>query len=233
MTKPDSNEPMKGSPPRGLWHKLLKGSTDNRPTRFHTQDGGLAPFGAYFRLPVALGQWLQLRFFGRRVECPWIPSSATRLIERHLSPGARVLEIGAGMSTLWLAQRCKSLLSIEADQEWFDRLGAILAERGLKHVDLQFRWRADDMCDFSTIPDASLDLCFIDGGPRLECLRAALPKLKPDGWLYVDNTDLYPDTKEYLATLPPAQSCLTFHRGFAPACLFVNEGAILQMVPAR
>ena len=217
-----------------LWRKLIRGTTDSRPTRFHTQEGHLAPAAAYFYLPVAIVQWLQLRLFARYVERPWIPASATHRIKQHLSPDARVLEIGAGMSTLWLAARCKALLSIEADQKWFDQLGAILASRQIGNVDLQFRWRANEMCDFSAMADGSLDLCFIDGGPRLECIQAALTKLKPDGWLYVDNTDLYPDTKLFLERLSETKDCrLTYQRGFPPACLFVNEGIILEMMPPR
>lgn len=219
---------------RRLWRKLVRGDTDTRRTRFHTQDGRLAPLGAYVHLPVAIIQWLRLKLFSSYVERPWIPPSATRMIQRHLTLGSRVLEIGAGMSTLWLAKRCRSLLSIEADRKWFEQLGVMLAGRGLRHVDLQFRWQADDMSDFSSVPDGSLDLCFVDGGPRLECIVAALPKLKPDGWLYVDNTDLYPDTKEFLTKLLTTRpGRLVFHRGFPPACLFINEGVIFMMDPAR
>jgi len=218
---------------RRFWRKLIKGQTDSRPTRFHTQEGQLAPGTAYLRLPVVIVQWLRLRLFGKLPEHPWIPPTATARISQHLSPAAQVLEIGAGMSTLWLAPRCRSLLSIEADRRWYERLAAILAQRGLRHVTLQHRWLAADMCDFSTVPDASLDLCMVDGGPRLECARAALSKLKPDGWLYVDNTDLYPETKDFLRSLGASHRCrLTYFRGFAPACLFVNEGTLLELLPA-
>ncbi len=217
---------------RRNWNKLIKGSTDSRPTRFHTQDGHLAPGRAFLDLPAAVIQWLRLKLTGHRVERPWIPPAATRELQTRLSPEARVLEIGAGMSTLWLAARSRSVLSIEADRQWFELLGTILAERHLRQVDLQFRWRKDDMCDFSAIPDGSLDLCFIDGGPRIDCLQAALPKMKPDGWIYVDNTDLYLETKQFITALPQQRPCrVAFYRGFAPACLFVNEGAIVRFGP--
>ena len=216
-----------------VWRKLIRGDTDDRPTRFHTQDGHLAPLVAYAKLPQAILQWLRLDWFGQRIERPWIPPSATQVIERFLPPGAQVLEIGAGMSTLWLARRCQSMLSIEADQKWFEQLRGIIAQRGLKNVNLQYRWQAHEMCDFSAIPDGSLHFCLIDGGPRLECLRAALPKMRTDGLIYVDNTDLHLSTKEFLLTLPTTHSLrLTFHRGFAPACLFINEGAFLEMMSA-
>jgi hypothetical protein len=215
-----------------LMAKLLRGATDDRPSRFHTQEGRLAPATAYLRLPLALLEYLRRRWFDRLAEAPWIPPSATRRIRRRLSPAARVLEIGAGMSTLWLAARCGSLLSIEADRQWHDRLAEIVAQRRLRHVNLQHRWHAADMCDFSTVADGSLDLCLVDGGPRLDCARAALPKLRPDGWLYVDNTDLYPETKAFLESVGTSRPCrLNYFRGFAPACLFINEGALLELTP--
>ncbi len=169
--------------PIALGKKLFKGNTDRRRSRFHTQDGNLAHWTAYSQLPVALMQWLQLRLFDRYVEKPWIPPSTTRLIQYHLPADARALEIGAGMSTLWLATRCKFLLSIEADRIWFDKLGKILASRGLRQVDLQFRWQVADMCDYSSLADGSLDFCLVDGGPRHECIEAVLPKMKPNSWL--------------------------------------------------
>lgn len=218
--------------PRRLFDKVIKGTTGTRPTRFHTQEGQRAPYAAYLGLPIALGQWVRLKLTGRRAERPWIPPSATRDIGSRLSSAARGLEIGAGMSTLWLAPRCGSLVTIEADEAWVKSLRNILAERGWGHVDLRALWRAEEMCDFADIPDGSLDFCLIDGGPRAACLRAALPKLKPDGWAYVDNTDLYPDAKALLLTLEAQnRGSLVFHRGFAPACLFVNEGAIIKLSP--
>jgi predicted O-methyltransferase YrrM len=43
--------------------------------------------------------------------------------------------------------------------------------------------------DLSEYVDGSLDLVVVDGILRDECVQAAVPKLRPGGWLYLDNTD--------------------------------------------
>ena len=204
-------------------------------TRFRTSDGDRAPFRELLRLPRCVAQWSRARWTGRRPELPWIPYPAIHALARQLPPNAHALEIGAGMSTLWLAGRCAAVFSIEADAQWFERLRDELARRRLSHVRLEHRWEAGHLCDFSAIADHSLDLAFVDGGPRLACARAALRKLKPGGLLYVDNTDdagTGESTKRFLLETARAPGAsLEFFRGFPPATLFVNEGALLRPGP--
>lgn len=202
-----------------------------RRSRWRTAEGAALSPCEWLSFPVACAQWLLLKIAGRRVERPWIPPSATRALARHLSSSARVLEIGAGFSTLWLARRCAALTSIEADRTWFEQMQRILAARRMTHVDLQFRWVAHEMADFSSISDRSLDLCIVDGGPRRACLEAALPKLKPGAWLYLDNADSNPDAKDLLRGLAAENRCtLATYRGFPPACLYVSEGIVATLL---
>lgn len=202
-----------------------------RRSRWRTAEGITLKPSEWLSLPQAGLRWILLNTLGRRVERPWIPPAATRALAEHLTPQARVLEIGAGNSTLWLAPRCAALTSFESDQAWFEAMRAKLAARNLAHVDLQYRWVAHEMADFSFLPDASLDLCLVDGGPRLECAQAAVPKLKPGGWLYLDNADTNLDAKQFLLDLARQNRCsLRFHRGFPPACLYVTEGIVAQFL---
>ncbi|HLI94422.1 MAG TPA: hypothetical protein VKU83_12450, partial [Puia sp.] len=38
-------------------------------------------------------------------------------------------------------------------------------------------------------PDSHFDVIIVDGRARPSCIKHALPKLKPGGWLLVDNSD--------------------------------------------
>jgi predicted O-methyltransferase YrrM len=137
------------------------------------------------------------------------------------------------MSSLWLAQRCARLVSIEADEQWFKRIQALLRHRGYTHVELRFRWRADEMSDFREFADGSLDLVIVDGGPREACLMAALPKVRAGGAVYVDNTDeprISGKCREWLqAAAAKTGSELRYYRDFSPGNLFVSEGMLLIM----
>lgn len=216
-----------------LWHSLIRGNDPERPTRFHTHAGTAASPAEALRWPVALAEWTWGKLSQRRPERPWIPPAATRSLALRLAPPARVLEVGGGMSTLWLARRAEEITTFEADEAWFRMLRGILAARGLNHVNLLHRWRAEEMCDYSLVPDRSLDLLIVDGGPRLECLLAAPPMITPGGCIYIDNTDLYPEVKAQLLEFARQPGWrLTFYRGFPPACLYLCEGAILERVDA-
>jgi len=52
---------------------------------------------------------------GRRPVLPWIPFAATRAIRKRLRRDWSVLEFGAGMSTIWFAERCATVYSVEHD----------------------------------------------------------------------------------------------------------------------
>jgi len=42
----------------------------------------------------------------------------------------------------------------------------------------------------SAFQDGSFDFALVDGKQRAACMQAIIPKLKPKGWVYLDNTDL-------------------------------------------
>lgn len=52
---------------------------------------------------------------------PWITFPAARALENLLTPDSRVLEYGAGGSTLFFAKRVRTLVTIEHDREWLQR----------------------------------------------------------------------------------------------------------------
>lgn len=97
----------------------------------------------------------------------------------HLKPDMRVLEWGSGDSTITIASRVKSLVSIEHHPEWLDKM----RKRIPSNVDLRFvppnnpNYTDDgtlqDFIDYITNPLASgpFDLIFIDGRARVECAR--------------------------------------------------------------
>lgn len=199
--------------------------------RFGTSNG---QFVGWTRLPnalVSLSQAIIRKTTGHIPREPWIPFAARRALEPLLSRDSRVWEVGAGYSTLWLADRVGQLTSIEADEHWHRLLTEKLRTEKIGNVDLRFEWRAERMCDFSELPDRSLDLAFIDGGPRGDCLRNVFSKVKPGGHLYLDNWD----TRDFWGTetgFPEKHAgelslCQSFV-DYVPAQFGVYEGLLLR-----
>lgn len=109
-------------------------------------------------------------------------------LSRQFSRLPRVLELGAGHSTLWLAEM-SDLSSIEHDQDWFDEVGREVrhtctdAEVWLEYPD-RFVHRVE------SYPDGGFDLIYIDciDDQRMPCLIASIPKLKLEGMIILDDT---------------------------------------------
>jgi hypothetical protein len=215
-----------------LFDKIVRAGDPSRKSRLHTLRGDRAPLSSLADLPRCLGHTLSLKLFGHRPTLPWIPYPAIRFLHRQLNRNWHVLEIGSGMSTLWLASHCARVESIEADQRWVDLLQVEIDRRRVTNAHVAFRWVATEMCDFSQWPDASFDLALVDGGPRAACFTSALPKVRPGGFIYVDNTDIENtsgDAGERLLAHAREHRCRTWtFRSFVPCNLFVNEGMLLQ-----
>lgn len=180
---------------------------------------------------LALAQAIVRKSTGHIPRLPWIPFSARKVLEQRIAPDFTVWEIGSGFSTLWLADRVKQVVSIEAAQDWYDRLCAIIAKEQIRNVDLRFIWVAEQMADFSELADESLDLLFIDGGPRGQCLERGFGKVRRGGYLYLDNWDSKGMWGE-AATFPARNSALLSEThsfvDFVPAQLGVYEGLLLR-----
>jgi len=120
---------------------------------------------------------------------PWLTEGAIAYLDSHLPSDARVLEFGAGGSTIWLAQRVRQLYSVEHQQKWLRQVQATLVLHGLDSVvDLRFRPTPYDKVCQEFIPE-SVDLVLIDGRDRVLCAQAAKQLVKHGGILMLDNAE--------------------------------------------
>jgi predicted O-methyltransferase YrrM len=150
--------------------------------------------------------------------------------------GSRVLEYGSGRSTIWFARHSYSVISIESHQAWHDKVSKLFKKLNLKNVEYQFL-TGEQYSSASDFADESFDLVIIDGNYRSKCLENACRKLKPGGYLYLDNSDTdmtITDGDMRLAEAKMRQlaeewsSPLEFYTGFSPGNLHPHQGALLR-----
>lgn len=146
-------------------------------------------------------RWLlERRLSPIALRVPWWPYEATTWVAEHLPAGARVFEYGGGGSTLWLEDHGASVTVVDHDEKWYQQLReTVLPSTSLIHrgtisigkissaVDSGFF--DDYVATINDEIDESLDLVIIDGRARVECVRLAMPKVKPGGLLLLDDTD--------------------------------------------
>lgn len=118
---------------------------------------------------------------------PWITYPAVELLARRVRPGSTVFEYGAGMSTLWWADRVRRVVAIEHDLAWCERLRERLpANVELLHHPLEY---GGEYCRSVLAYPGAFSLVVIDGRDRVNCARHAVKGLAPDGVLVWDDTD--------------------------------------------
>ena len=207
--------------------KLVRAGPD-RKTRLHDRKGHFVGRGIV-ELPPALVTWILLHLFGYRARRPWIPLAAARAIERVLTHDSRVLEFGSGMSTPWLARRCRLLVSIESAAAWAERVRPMLS--GFSNV--EYHVNEDEGAPALAYPDGFFDLAIVDGLQRSAGMRAALPKVRPGGYIYLDNSDnsVSSDDTRYAEDelLRHAAGPPRYIVGFVPAALAPSEGLLVRL----
>lgn len=122
----------------------------------------------------------------------------------HLKETDNVLEWGSGFSTLEISKRVKTLLSIEHDTEWFNKIKNTLPENcRLIHIPAKYEYIPaehndgldDQFFDYINYPltlnDEKFDLIFIDGRSRVMCTSICNKICKPDTLVFVHDFDDY------------------------------------------
>ena len=151
-------------------------------------------------------------------ELPWMTFGAINFLKEQAAEDMQVFEYGSGSSTLFWAKRVKHVYSIEHDLDWSKKVKLDLNSKKLNNVDLkyiqpekrigkiqndisdpyQYSTEDNQWMDFSfekyvrTIdgfPDASFDFVVVDGRARPSCIAASINKIKPGGYLVVDNSE--------------------------------------------
>jgi hypothetical protein len=117
------------------------------------------------------------------------------LVEYLLSldfSGMDVAEFGAGVSTHFWAARAKSVVALENDAAWIEKLKpAIAANVTLLH--------APDMPAAFRGLGRSFGVIIVDcKANRFDCAVAATERLAPGGMIILDNSDWYPNSAKLL-----------------------------------
>ena len=145
------------------------------------------------------------------VKCrlPYLTPPSIHRLDELLKPSFTVLEFGSGGSTLFFAQRCKRVISVEPYQHWINILTAEASEVGLQNITFHNYTDRATLAEFlKPIEDGSVDVLLVDsddywfrdldyelpdGQPsirsRTVLTEMAMPKLNPSGFYVLDNYD--------------------------------------------
>ena len=157
-------------------------------------------------------------------ELPWLTFSAIAWLRAHLRPDMHVFEYGSGGSTLFFSRRAAVVVSVEHDRAWHADVARRLEAARLTNCTYLLRepeaahdeeYGSTDPAyrglsfgayvqTIDSYPDRSFDLVAVDGRARPACLRRAVAKVKPRGYLLLDdsNRESYAAAVAELARFP-------------------------------
>lgn len=166
---------------------------------------------------------LKAREFSLNNQFPWIVYEAIEWLESFLTKEMQIFEWGSGGSTVFFAKRVQSVVTIEHDPEWYSTMFNQLQQSNIRNVQLLLRppeeFEAGDEAYTSTdeackelsfrgyaeaidrYPDRFFDLVLVDGRARKACMRHAFIKIRPGGYLLLDDSERpdYQSEKAFLS----------------------------------
>ena len=137
--------------------------------------------------------WFLSYRLGRAVDknekpIPWLTYPFLSFIENKLDKTFSVFEYGSGNSTIWFSERCKEIISVEHDKEWYGYISKHLPENAsVKYVKLEYDGY---YCRSISKFNQNYDIIIIDGRDRVNCAKIALDYLKENGIIIFDNSDV-------------------------------------------
>jgi hypothetical protein len=184
-----------------------------------------------------------LPLWGRQpadVEWPWFSFGAVAYLRKFVRPEHRVFEFGSGGSSFFFARRAASVLCVENDAVWQQRIAALAAKRGLANLRCELHpidpghpelypglsyfvalqplpydiIVVDGWCDYENAAYGRLRYVAVDRA--LDCVR------RPGGIVIVDDYWMFP---EIAARAPEAQ--LTVFESPGPCRYGVTSTAVL------
>jgi predicted O-methyltransferase YrrM len=205
--------------------RVLRGDP-GKSSRFCDFEGRRPPAGAWAYLPRSLGSTLRWKLLRTRSPTPWLGYRAIARIRSLVRPGTRVLEFGAGMSTVWFARRGAEVVSVESDPTWRSDVEGMLSKlpsHGARVI-LQ-----GPPYPPGFLEGHGFDFALVDGGDRAAAMEIALAAVRPGGHVYLDNADVaYPDHRAARA-LALARGEAEWFVDFTPFHVFVSTGLLVRV----
>lgn len=138
---------------------------------------------------------------------PWLSYPAIEFISERLNHAQVLYEYGCGGSTVWFAQRCKEIYSVEHHEQWRDEFSKRLPAnaqiifkplgRSVDYLEVAFTKTSErnEYADSILSSPRRPDVAVVDGIFRNACIAAACEAVPETGIIIYDNTD-FPEAQE-------------------------------------
>lgn len=159
---------------------------------------------------------------------PWMNYPIIDFLKERLKSDLSVFEYGSGASTVFFGKRVKTIISVEYDQKWYEKIKKTLHKENILNAKLYFQELNEDYpLSVEKYGEAQyFDIIIIDGRKRVESAKAAFRFLAERGIVIFDDSgreEYKPGINFYTEK---GFKKLSF-RGLKPTTFGVGESTIL------
>lgn len=202
--------------------------------RLTVANGRLVQAISAVEFPLSALSWLLFKSAGYRAGVPWWVWRAVLFVHMNLSKDDVTLEDGGGMSSLWLARRCVSVLTVEGDPAWRGEIVRAASREGLSALtvvpsDVSLEadvegWLVRNI--EARIIESWPSVVIIDGPAyREEIFRGVLDLSHPPRMIVFDNSDRIIDSSLLKRAREIGYAAKVF-RGFPPGLVHATETTV-------
>ena len=211
--------------------KRLIRADDRRTTRFHDGKGRLHLHPDMLRSAVSTYRRHAHSIYPT---LPWLTYPAIAQIKK-LVAGRRVFEFGAGTSTIWFAKNARQVVSVENNNEWYERSAMLLKTyRNANVVYIESEDRFLDCLDGHEPFDVYLIDCQSQKSYdrsteelRIMCMEMAFYHGGPEALYVIDNTDVNTMLDERIDVIFSSMRVRRFS-GWVPGIFHPNETTLVM-----
>ena len=171
--------------------------------------------------------WLKSWWYNKPIDnekqpLPWITYPAIDFIKQFDFEHSRIFEWGSGNSTMWWSKRCKEIVSVESNANWYNLMKDKLPGN-VKYLTCSIDLKEE--MNLFLDSEGMYDVIVVDhnGTFRRECCRIAPQKLNEGGLILLDNSDQCLFATEELRKSGFQQIDFA---GIAPSCSYAQTTSI-------
>jgi hypothetical protein len=118
---------------------------------------------------------------------PWVTYPFIDFLEPRLNSQLNLLEYGSGSSTLFYSKRVKSVVAVEHEKEWIEKIKLSLpANVSIIQENLEYN---GEYSKASLKTGKKFHLIIVDGRDRVNCLINSISSLTDDGVMILDDSE--------------------------------------------
>lgn len=129
---------------------------------------------------------------------PWVTYSFIDFIRPRLHKNLSIFEYGSGNSTLFYAKLVGRVVSVEHDEEWFNK---IVKEKA-PNAEMIFTKleKGGEYSQKAALLGEKFDVIFVDGRDRVNCCKNSIAALSDSGVLVLDDSEreFYQEARTFL-----------------------------------